>query len=92
MGVKPVHVDDAPDLLQRLNDVRFSRDWSYRQLADDIERLTGFAVSAATLQPLLSTPLVEGSKPYDRTLFKIRTYLDAVRDEKPVPEKKRRAS
>lgn len=96
MGVKPASVDStAVRLLDQLNDVRLTRDWSYRQLADDIERVTGYVVSAQTLQPLLSVPPGKRGKPYDRTLHKIRRYLDALRAEqssKPSRKPKGRAA
>lgn len=78
MAVKTERIDRAADPLDRLNDVRLARDWSYRQLADDITRVTGFAISAATLQPLLGVPRDHRPKPFDRTLNKIRRYLDAL--------------
>lgn len=65
-------------MVDQLNDVRLSRDWSYRQLAEDIHEVTGFDISAATLQPLLSVPADERPKPYDRTVHKIRLYLAAL--------------
>ena len=93
MAAKPDRNDSEPvDLLDQLNDVRLARDWSYRQLSDDIERATGFVISAQTLQPLLSVRREERAKPFDRTLHKIREYLNAVRDEKPELAKRRRAS
>jgi hypothetical protein len=83
MGVKPASVDsESEDLLDQLNQVRLTRDWSYRQLSDDIEKVTGYVVSAQTLQPLLSAPRAERAKPFDRTLHKIRRYLDALRPPK----------
>lgn len=88
MVVKPVQTDSAADLLDRLNTVRLARDWSYRQLADDIERVTGLEISAQTLQPLLSVPREERAQPYDRTVYKIREYFKAL-DKKSEPAKKR---
>ncbi|MEP7304168.1 MAG: hypothetical protein ABJA98_01495 [Acidobacteriota bacterium] len=83
---------NTPSLIAQLNDIRLSRDWSYRQLSEDIERLTGTVVSQQTLQPLLSGRY---SKPYDRTLYKIRRYFDAVAAEssaKPARKPKGRAA
>lgn len=77
MAAKTEQIDCA-DPLDRLNDVRLDRDWSYRQLADDITRVTGFAISAATLQPLLGVPRRDRPKPFDRTLHKIRRYLETL--------------
>ncbi len=84
MAVKPVIDDTDSSLLDQLNDIRLSRDWSYRQLADDIARVTGFVISGQTLQPLLSKPRAQRGKPYDRTLHKIRLYVDAVRENPPA--------
>lgn len=78
MAVKPAPIDTDAALLDRLNEVRLSQDWSYRQLADDIARVTGLMMSAQTLQPLLSVPEGERSKPYDRTLYKIRKYFEQL--------------
>jgi transcriptional regulator with XRE-family HTH domain len=82
MGAQPASVDsNARDLINRLNEVRLTRDWSYRQLSEEIERVTGTLVSAQTLQPLLSGRY---SKPYDRTLYKLRRYFDALAAEEPT--------
>lgn len=83
MSESTAHIDSthASALIADLNEVRLERDWSYRQLADDIQRVTGFEISAQTLQPLLSVPPEERSKPYDRTLHKIRRYLDALKQQ-----------
>lgn len=78
----PVDSADWSTLLDQLNELRLSRDWSYRQLADDITAVTGFDISAQTLQPLLSVASHERSKPYDRTLYKIRQYLAALEEGK----------
>jgi hypothetical protein len=93
MAVKPVSVETGPDLFDQLNAVRLSRDWSYRELAADIKEVTGFVVSAQTLQPLLSAPAEDRGKPYDRTLHKIRCYLTAIAEPaKPTRKAKRRAA
>jgi hypothetical protein len=63
------------DLLEQLNAIRLRNDWSYRQLADDIKRVSTYEISAQTLQPMLSGSRDERPKPYDRTIFKIREYL-----------------
>lgn len=76
---------DWPALVDRLNDIRLDRDWSYRQLADDITRVTGLEISAATLQPLLSAEPNDRPKPYDRTLHKIRKYLAAQQPIEGAP-------
>ncbi len=68
-------------MIDRLNTIRLERDWSYRELSEDIERVTGTVVSAQTLQPLLSGRY---SKPYDRTLYKIRKYFEALPTPSPA--------
>jgi len=79
---------DWSTLIDRLNDVRLSRDWSYRQLADDIKHVTGFDISAQTLQTMLSVPPDERATPYDRTVHKIRLYLAEI--EQSQESQKRR--
>jgi hypothetical protein len=83
MGAKPAKVDIAAinELVGKLNEMRLTRDWSYRQLSEEIERVTGTLVSAQTLQPLLSGRYV---KPYDRTLYKLQRYFDALAAEQPA--------
>lgn len=55
--------------LQRLNSYRLRKDLSFRALGE----LTG--IPHRTLATLLTTP---GAKPFDRTLFKIREFLNAL--------------
>lgn len=76
-----VDTTDTSALVDHLNNIRLERDWSYRELSKDIERVTGTIVSSQTLQPLLSRRY---SRPYDRTLYKIRRYLDALAAEQPT--------
>lgn len=93
MAAKPAHVDrDTTILLDRLNDVRLARDWSYRQLAEDMARVTGFVISHATIQPLLSEAPPHRAKPYDRTLHKIRRYLETLSAEPTKQSRKGRAA
>lgn len=63
--------------LAELNDLRLSDDLSYRQL----EELTG--VSYRTLYQLLTTA---SPRPYDRTLYKIRLFLEK---RKAAPRRRR---
>lgn len=56
--------------LQELNQVRLEADLTYQQLADEI------GVDASALNRLLTDP---SKKPHDRTLFKIRRFLDKRR-------------
>lgn len=90
MAAKTERVDSGNGAteLSELNQIRLSRNWSYAQLAADMGRL-GFAVGPKTLHPLLTG---DDPRPYDRTLYQIRGYLNAVRDESAEPAKKRRAS
>jgi hypothetical protein len=90
MAVKTTPVDSANELFDRLNDLRLARDWSYRQLANDIRRVTGFVVSAQTLQPVLTAAPDDRPKPYDRTVHKIRLYLAQI--EQSTKPAKRRAT
>lgn len=73
MSVKTEPVDSA-DPLDRLDAVRLDKDWSFRQLSDDMAR-AGVIVSAQTLHQVLTD---RESKPYDRTLHKIRRYLNSL--------------
>lgn len=73
MAVRTGRVDSA-DALERLDALRLANDWSFRQLSADMARI-GVALSAQTLHQLLTDPTV---KPYDRTLHKVRVYLDAL--------------
>lgn len=81
-----VDSDSWPTLVDRLNELRLTNDWSFRELAADIERVTGFVVSAQTLQPVLTAPADERPKPYDRTVYKIRQYFK--QRETPAPRRK----
>lgn len=69
--------DSDDDALVALNELRLSRNWSYPQLAADMARV-GHHVAAKTLHALLTT---EGQKPYDRTLYQIRRYLEVLQAE-----------
>lgn len=76
---------DWSALVDELNALRLARDWSYRELAADVARVTGLAISFQTLQPLLAKPAAERAKPYDRTIHKIRLYLASVlNDSQPA--------
>jgi len=65
---------EVPVELEQLNDVRLERDWTFRQLAEDMAS-RDLSIPARTLHLLLTNP---PDKPYDRTLFKIRRYLDSL--------------
>jgi transcriptional regulator with XRE-family HTH domain len=56
--------------LVELNRIRLDEDLTYEQLADAI------GIERTTLIRLLRTP---GREPFDRTLHKVRRYLDARR-------------
>ena len=64
--------------VRRLNELRLERDWSYRELADDM----GFPEK--TIHRILTTRNV---RLYQRTLFKIRRYL-----ERTPPQRRREAA
>jgi hypothetical protein len=83
MAVKTQSVADG-DTLDRLDALRLSKDWSFRELSLEMARV-GVALSAATLHQVLTD---RESKPYDRTLHKIRRYLDELpTDRKPTARK-----
>jgi len=69
--------EDGGTEIGELKTLRLSRNWSYAQLAADMERV-GHPVAAKALHALLTN---EGQRPYDRTLYQIREYLAAVREE-----------
>jgi transcriptional regulator with XRE-family HTH domain len=65
--------------LLELQRIRLDEDLTYRELGD----LVG--VNRMTLYQLLNDP---DTQPYDRTLHKIRRFLDSRR-EKPAPRRRR---
>jgi hypothetical protein len=80
---------DTTDMLDRLVALRLAKDWSFRQLSSDMARV-GVTCSAQTLHQVL---MDRATKPYDRTLHKIRVYLEALKNErsaKPRSAKPRR--
>jgi hypothetical protein len=77
MAVKTGPIDGA-DIVERLDAVRLSNDWSFRQLSAEMERV-GITLSAQTLHQLLTD---REAKPYDRTLHKVRRYLDERKSAK----------
>jgi hypothetical protein len=77
MAVKTGSLDSAA--LVRLDALRLANDWSFRQLSSDMQRV-GVIVSAQTLHQLLTD---RDAKPYDRTLYKIRKYFEALDAERP---------
>jgi hypothetical protein len=76
MAVRPSQLDSADGSreIDELNAIRLDRDWSYQELADDMEA-AGHGVPSKTLHALLT----QRPKPYDRTLYKIRKYLEHLR-------------
>lgn len=65
-------VDHAiAEQLAELNRIRLERDLTYEQLADEIGD-----IDPSALHRLLNQP---GRRPIDRTLFKIRRYLERRR-------------
>jgi len=77
MAVKTGNVDS--DAIDRLDALRLANDWSFRQLSSDMERV-GVVLSAQTLHQVLAD---RETKPYDRTLYKIRKYLEHLDAERP---------
>jgi hypothetical protein len=77
-------------MLDRIVALRLAKDWSFRQLSSDMARV-GVTCSAQTLHQVL---MDRATKPYDRTLHKIRVYLEALKNEersaKPRSAKPRR--
>jgi transcriptional regulator with XRE-family HTH domain len=71
--------DGAGDLVERLDQMRLANDWSYRQLADAMQH-AGVGVSSQTLHQLLTDRSIQ---PFDRTLYKIRQFLDVLDRESP---------
>lgn len=80
MAVKPSQTDNASAALDALDEIRLSRNWSYQQLAEDMERI-GNGLPAKTLYQLLTA---RPENPYDRTMYQVHRYLAAIRDEKRV--------
>jgi hypothetical protein len=64
-------------LLAKLDAIRLDRDWSMRELAIEMDR-QGCGISPRTLHYLLRDK--PNTKPFDRTLHKIRVYLTHVRN------------
>ena len=88
MAVRTARAAAKPGLLlDELDRLRLDQDWSYRQLAADMRR-TGLAISAQTLHQVLTDRSIT---PFDRTLHKIRTYLDhrAAAPKAATPRRKR---
>jgi hypothetical protein len=67
-----------PELIA-LNNLRLERDRTWIQLGDDMKQ-AGFAVPARTLHYLVRRKPAN-SQPLERTLHKIRKYLEFVEDE-----------
>lgn len=74
---------DNEDAREQLDALRLANDWSFRQLSADMAR-AGVKASAQTLHQVLTD---RTSKPYDRTLHKIRLYLADLKDEARKPRK-----
>jgi transcriptional regulator with XRE-family HTH domain len=74
----PTDARDSGDTIDRLAALRLDRDWSYRQLSDDMARV-GVRASQQTLHQILND---RSLTPYDRTLHKIRVYLDTLDAER----------
>jgi hypothetical protein len=64
--------------LKALDLLRLDQDFTWQELARDMQR-AGFQMSARTLHYLL-TRAPETVKPLDRTLHKIRRYLEFARE------------
>ena len=69
--------------ISELNQIRLEADLSVQQLADDIEFVTGHRIERSALHRLLYTP---GREPRDRTLHKIRQYLE---EQRRAPKRRR---
>ncbi len=65
---------EAKALLERLNFIRLDTDRSYAELA------TAIGIDPGGLYKLLND---RTARPYDRTLHKIRRYLDALPAQQP---------
>lgn len=78
MAAKPSRADSASSgtsEIDALNKIRLEKNWTYKQLADDMAR-AGFGLASKTLQSLINYR----PTPYDRTLYQIQRYLEVVRD------------
>lgn len=71
----------VPEITQ-LHQIRLDRDLTYDQLAEEIQAL-GFRMTGPTLQRMLMNP---HRKPLDRTLHKVRKYLEAQRQIANAPK------
>jgi transcriptional regulator with XRE-family HTH domain len=65
--------DATRDPVGELDALRLQNDWSYRELAADMKRVADVILSPATLHQILADRSIQ---PFDRTLYKIRQYLD----------------
>jgi hypothetical protein len=74
----------ATELLDRLEQLRLDKDWSYRQLSEDMRR-AGYVLPAGTLHQLLE----DRPNAYKRTLHKIRKYLASLEQQKATSPKRR---
>lgn len=61
-----------------LNEIRLDEGWTYGELATRINDVAGGELDASTLHRLFNDP---ARKPYDRTLHKIKKFLDARKAE-----------
>ncbi len=85
MAVKHSRVDStAPRALDELDQIRLDNDWSYRELSEDMTR-AGCPVADKTLQTMLRR---RTRQPWDRTLHKIRRYLESRRASSPARRRK----
>lgn len=84
MAVKTGSVDMG-DTLDRLDALRLAKDWSFRQLSADMARV-GISASSQTLHQVLTD---RESKPYDRTLYKIRKYFEVIDAKTARPAKRK---
>lgn len=64
-----------------LNRIRLDEDLTYEQLAELIRQSGAGDVDPSVLHRMLNTP---DYKPFDRTLHKIRRFLDGRKAEKPA--------
>lgn len=71
-----------------LNNVRLAEDWTFDQLADDMDA-EGYPVNVRTLHYLIRT-MPKDANPQDRTLYKIRKYLEAYRLHERQKDQRRR--
>jgi len=73
------------ELLGRLNEYRLDHDYTFEQLADAMEK-AGFALSPRTLHYVLKRMKPDGV-PHDRTLHRIRRFLESVAAKSPDPSR-----